>query len=366
MTLPRQIASASAALVLAAALGSSVPARAFHSGGVGNCGGCHTLHISSMGLATFDRPHPADVCLNCHQTGTGNTWGLDPALPGPQYGGGPFVFLAEDNLGDGPADGIVPGHAAGHNVVSLANGTVADPRHGTGPGGSFPSSALACTSCHDPHGKGATFRLLRGAGTVISNGQSYPFTNAAPQGEGASLEQPESPTNHSAYRAGVSDWCANCHASYLDNHGSASGSPFRHPVNVPIGATVAATYNAYQGTGQPGGAGLGASIPEVALESATATPSGSGMVDASARITCLSCHRAHASSAPAAGRWDFHITTWAEEGVKSGSFRLPNPYPAAGLAQRQLCDKCHGDGTTPSGAPPPAPAPMLSPPVPSP
>jgi hypothetical protein len=58
---------------------------------------------------------------------------------------------------------------------------------------------------------------------------------------------------------------------------------------------------------------------------------------------CLSCHRAHASSGPYSGRWDFNITTWAEEGAISGSYAIENPYEASsGTQQRRLCEKCHG------------------------
>ena len=52
----------------------------------------------------------------------------------------------------------------------------------------------------------------------------------------------------------------------------------------------------------------------------------------------LSCHRAHATSAPDAGRWDFSVTGLAEDGIESGSYALPNPYDGN---QRSLCNKCH-------------------------
>jgi hypothetical protein len=53
----------------------------------------------------------------------------------------------------------------------------------------------------------------------------------------------------------------------------------------------------------------------------------------------MSCHRAHASSGPALGRWDFNVRYLSEDGAQSGSYPLPNPYP--GPDQRQLCVKCH-------------------------
>ena len=56
---------------------------------------------------------------------------------------------------------------------------------------------------------------------------------------------------------------------------------------------------------------------------------------------CASCHRAHASSAVSAGRWDFSVTFLFEDGDESGSYEIPNPYPAVGNSQRSLCNKCH-------------------------
>ena len=62
-------------------------------------------------------------------------------------------------------------------------------------------------------------------------------------------------------------------------------------------------------------------------------------------VSCVSCHRAHASSAPNALRWDPNITVWAEEGIASASYAIPNPYAStAGPLQETLCQKCHGSG----------------------
>ena len=78
-------------------------------------------------------------------------------------------------------------------------------------------------------------------------------------------------------------------------------------------------------------------------ESQSVTTTFTGPTPSDAEVTCLSCHRAHASSAPHAGRWDFNIATWADEGITSGSYRIPNPYETtSGNAQRGLCEKCHG------------------------
>jgi hypothetical protein len=72
-------------------------------------------------------------------------------------------------------------------------------------------------------------------------------------------------------------------------------------------------------------------------------------------VMCLSCHRAHATSAPGAGRWDFNVSLLAEDGVESGSYPIPDPYMSA--SQGTLCTKCHEGGPPSSeptlGLPPP-------------
>ncbi|MCU0229912.1 MAG: hypothetical protein MUC67_00900 [Acidobacteria bacterium] len=341
--------------VLAAAACAALagpPAAAFHSGGVGACGGCHTMHDSEQMFNPSNYllkgANATDICLNCHATTNGNSWGLSPVLPGPLFGGGQFVFLTEDNLNDGPGGAIpsnwIRGDAAGHNLVSQDYGASADPLHQFAPGGTYPSTALGCTSCHDPHGKFGHFRLLYGRDSQPSkaNGHVFQFTTDAPDAAGIELGPAgESETNHTAYRAGMSAWCGNCHGRY---HEEGSGSAFEHPVDAVLEPEMIQTYNAYRGTGFQDGLASTSYEPLVPYEASGMTTATTGPTPSTARVTCISCHRAHASSGPAAGRWDFKITQWSEEGVASGSYRIPNPYAeTAGGQQRALCAKCHGD-----------------------
>jgi cytochrome c553 len=177
----------------------------------------------------------------------------------------------------------------------------------------------------------------------------FEYSTPAPEAEGIPLSgPPESEGNHTAYRRGMSAWCGNCHGDY---HAGSDGSAFRHAVDTILGREMIALYNRYRGTGFLDGTGQEAYTPAVPLEFAESTTGFRGPVPSGARLTCLSCHRAHASSGPAAGRWDFSIETWSEEGRRSGSYPLPNPYETtAGPEQRALCGKCHGPGPD-SGAP---------------
>lgn len=302
------------------------------------------MHDADDGLIARDGTQPlllaasaTDVCLMCH--GPTGVFGLDPLRPPRELGGGNFVFLLENNLNDGADGQLLPlaGEAAGHSIVSLSRGTSVESRWDRAPGGTFPSHALGCTSCHDPHGN-ASFRLLRGTGPVP--GGDAPFLNPAPVADGLDVSDPavdETAVRHTAYRAGVSAWCANCHGLYHQEGGT---SLFEHPVDETLDAGRRQRYNAYDGDSDPmGGSYATAYLPEVPLEGPAASVTSTAGAGASDRFHCLTCHRAHASSAPAAGRWDFRVYRLAQDGVASGSYPLDSPY--AGVEQGQLCRKCH-------------------------
>ncbi len=336
------------------ALGVAViatPALAFHDAGVAHCNGCHTMHNSVDNPADDGTPNQfllresnsTDTCVRCHDTSYGNTWGASVAAPGKIVGGGQFVFLLEDNLNDGHAGGSrpIPGHQAGHNVISIDKNTTVDPVNGSAPGGTYVSANMHCTSCHDPHGQGGHFRLLYGQ-PYDSYAMGYPFAYNvdAPTAAGLSIfSGTESNSTHTAFQAGMSEWCGNCHGDF---HNTDYPNTLVHP-SGEVMADTAANYNMYEGTGTYTGDGTDAYLAVVPFEDASNTTTYVGAASAlNSKVMCLTCHRAHASSGPNAGRWDFNITIWEEEGVESGSWAIPNPYATtAGTHQRSLCNKCH-------------------------
>jgi hypothetical protein len=319
---------------------------AFHDEGVAHCNGCHTMHNSENGApvdanSLSGNPYllkdatPSDVCLGCHATRSGAVFSADVLTPAPEKGGGNFIFLLEDNINDGHngASNPIPGDAAGHNLNAPGFGLASDATIGSAPGGTFPASILGCSSCHDPHGN-SNFRMLYGAGGSIQDGL-YTFTNAAPDAEGISLYGTESNSSHTAYHGGMSGWCGNCHGDFHNN----VGTDMIHPTGVAIGATIANNYNLYNGTSDlTGGAQATAYLAQVPFEDPANTTTSTAGPAATSQVTCVTCHRAHATSAPNAGRWDFNVTGLDEDGVESGSYKLPNPYDAY---QRSLCNKCH-------------------------
>lgn len=323
----------------------------FHDGGVASCSSCHVMHNSQVssgggggsggGALLVDGP-PSDLCLNCHALEYGAVLSSDPLAPSLERGPGNFGFLRENNLNDGP-DGIsnpIGGDAAGHNLRAPGYGLSSDGTFSTSPGGSYPANNLKCTSCHDPHGN-TNYRMLRGSGM----GGMGAFFNPAPVAVGLNLELQtfESNSNHVAYISGMSLWCANCHADYLTNDHQIVGGNFEHPGDGTLGVEILPWYNNYYGTANPtGGNESTAYLAAVPFEDSANTTNRTAGPTVGSQIMCLSCHRAHASSSPHSGRWDFNVATLGQDGVVSGSYPIPNPY--LDPDQQSLCFKCHENG----------------------
>ncbi len=322
-------------------LGVPLTEAGVHEGGVGACSYCHVMHGRDLptqgggGLLVADSA--SDVCLLCHADTYGAVLGIDPLAPPPERGPGNFVFLLEDNLNDGPDGGTNPlgGDAAGHNIDAPGHGLSSDGTYLNSPGGSYPSSSLGCTSCHDPHGNG-NYRFLYGAGPVPP-GET--FQNPAPTAVGLPFDGPsESSSHHVAYLGGVSRWCGNCHSAYLNRHNRWMG--FKHLTDGSLSSKVIQRYDSYNGTADPaGGSTATAYLAEVPFQDLGEAVSATWGPGAGSRIMCLTCHRAHATSGPRSGRWDFNVDVLGQDGVMSGSYPLPNPYADPG--QEPLCRKCH-------------------------
>lgn len=318
-----------------------------HDGGVGACNQCHVMHADETGLIG-DNPllkgnNPSDLCLSCHATAFGAVLGMDPLAPPPEMGAGNFVFLLEDNLNDG-ADGLtnpISGDSAGHNLNAPGYGLSSDPTYVTSPGGTYSAAEMRCTSCHDPHGN-QNYRFLRGPATQEGSGGTFSYP--APNAEGLDIVAgaPETNANHVAYRGGMSMWCANCHLDFVTSRHQVI-STFRHSTDVPLKMGIINQYNVYNGTLDPtGGNQATAYLAAVPFEDLSNNTNSTAGPSAASRIFCLSCHRAHASSGPWSGRWDFNVETLGQDGLVSGSYPLPNPYPDPG--QEPLCKKCHRHG----------------------
>jgi predicted CXXCH cytochrome family protein len=339
-------------LLLTVAMALAGSAFAFHNRGVASCGGCHTMHNSQDG-ASIDLDHPSgnpwlliagspsDVCLSCHANSFGSVLGNNPLAPPPERGAGNFVFLLENNINDGTngATNPIPGAAAGHNINAPAHSLASDGTSPVSPGGTFPSNRMECTSCHDPHGN-QNFRLLYGPGPIM--GGLYSFTGGPLLADGIDLAAgAEANSNHTAYKSKVTDWCANCHGNFHEN---SNNTQFDHPAGKELGSGVVQQYDRYNGTSNPtGGTHATAYLAALPFEDASVTTTSTAGPSVLSKVMCLTCHRAHATSAPHAGRWDFNVSLLGNDGVISGSYPIPNPYNDP--AQKNLCYKCHVKGT---------------------
>ena len=289
-------------------LAAAVPCRAFHSGGIGDCGGCHDLHRvpGSEGVPAGGNPHfliaadAGSTCLKCHQTvGEKSPKGhlvvtADPDMPGglppiQLTPGGDFGWLKKSYRWDGEergGPGLSLGERHGHNIVAAGFQYASDPTLAEAPGGSYPSRELSCTSCHDPHGRyrrfadgsigneglpilssgsydnslsptmGASvgvYRLLGGKGYATLATQYLPFTYDPPAAVAPwdyNREEGNGDTRV-AYGSGMSEWCANCHPSLLGGGGGARIHPSAK--SVRLSAAVVANYNAYVASGNMAG-----------------------------------------------------------------------------------------------------------------
>ncbi len=360
----------SVVLAAASALLISVPAFAFHSGGVAECEGCHTMHNSEGGVAMKAstpqyQPGPyllqgndqSSACLNCHNSPdtapssyhiSTDASKLGPGLaPVEATPGGDFAWLKKSYaFSIRGAATTEDGDRHGHNIIASDYGYTQDKTLTAAPGGTYPASSLACSSCHDPHGKYRRFadgtqattglpifgsgsygtsaspiagvsavgvyRILGGVGyQPKSLAGSFAFANGAPDAVAPSTYNRLETTaqTHVAYGKGMSEYCANCHTAMLDNSYTSGMKGLVHPAGngAKLTAAIAGNYNAYVTSGimtntDPKKAysslvpfELGTADYTVLKPLAINTDTLDQSASTSANVSCLSCHRAHAS-----------------------------------------------------------------------
>ena len=417
-------------------------AYAFHSGGVAECGGCHSMHNPNLTYATdlLIGDGPSETCLECHgESGQSSyhvktpTADLGPGqAPYNETPGGDFGWLNKDYIFVvRNSTTYEMGHEFGHNVVAPAFDLDVDASNAAAPGGTFASAQLACNSCHDQHGQ---YRRLS-TGAVVRGGyfgQALPTAATAPivgsgsynnswtplagqavgvyrllWGAGASVDGVTfsgvplafAPSSYNrtevtiqtrvSYGVGAAasgyaswgNWCATCHP---DMHSSGN---YVHPVDQSMSALIP-VYNAYVSSGDLSGSFTGdhtnqgpflSLVPFVKNSGDIATVQGlAGFANNAARlagpadgdqVSCLSCHRAHATGFPWMLKWQMEgefitvATTLGASGVaiwpgtdngapaqfargrteaEQRRAYYDRPATTFGIYQRVLCNKCHG------------------------
>ena len=371
-------------------------ALAFHDGGVAHCDGCHTMHNSEDGQSIIEGgtvgtagdhltigADPSSTCLNCHAGSGSYHVFYDPAAD-PEGSinltpGGDFYWMTKtfNYTTHSPHTAKASNH--GHNIIAADYGLVQDDTILSAPGGSFPANDLHCSSCHDPHGKkvnktgpievsgsyGAdptlqvtgNYRLLGDIGYQPATGVT--FTQSPPIATAASLFGPgrdETDNSHTDYGQNMSEWCSNCHSGFL----AETSGDHRHPASnqSTLGDDdIFSNYNSYVATGNTTGTQATAYLALVPFERQTSDPTAllpSSTIgpNANSNVMCLTCHRAHASAFPNAGRWDFETEflvdshpqdtdVGASPGDQLASYYGRDVVSVFGPDQRSLCNKCH-------------------------
>ena len=349
------------AAILTLALGGL--AYAFHSGGVAECSGCHSMHAPKTGgsnlLIGTDQ---SSTCLTCHEQAglaTPSSYHVSTASadlpvgtpPKQRTPGGDFGWLKKTySFTVRSATTTEAGQTHGHNIVATDNGYLPDTDNTTAPGGTFSAANLGCQSCHDPHSqirrlndgtfvkggtRGAatapivasgsydnsgtpvagqafgTYRLLRGLNDAS---QGVTYTGVALAVAPSTYNQTEA-TNQVRVAYGATgintwgNWCATCHP------GMHSSGNYVHPVDEGLGSTLAANYNAYVKSGDLTGNSATAftSLVPFAENTGDLTVLAShaknnnsqlGGPGDSDKVMCLTCHRAHATGWPEMLRWN--------------------------------------------------------------
>jgi len=426
-------------VVLAAvsALLISAPAFAFHSGGVAECEGCHSMHnsfegapnvtgssvIGDSGPYLLKAQDQSGSCLNCHEhagdTGP-NSYHISTAVVDMPAGvpplqltpGGDFGWLKKSyTFSIRGTQTVDHGERHGHNVVAADFGYAADGTLAAAPGGTYDAAKLACSSCHDPHGRyrrdttgaisttglpifnsgsyltsnpptasGAVgvYRILGGIGYKPASYQAVTFNADPPAALAPGTYNASEATSQTlvAYGSNMSEWCANCHGAMLSNGYTSGMNGLAHPagndatLDKGYNGIIYDNYNKYVTSGKMTGGAATAYSTIVPFEFGTADYSvlkaktlATMGATATANVSCLSCHRAHASGFESMLRF-FYLNEFMTVADSSGNAMYDDsategkinygkttleqsqayygrPATAFGPYGRSQCNKCH-------------------------
>jgi len=261
------------ATVFALAFGK---AYAFHSGGVAECEGCHTMHNSVDGVSAMANENTgleygtvlqagpyllksstqSGACLNCHNAADSSPSSyhvstddskLGPGLaPVEMTPGGDFAWLKKSYtflLRGSPS--VDEGDNHGHNIIAPDYNYFQDKARATAPGGTYPAANLQCSSCHDPHGQ---YRRLAD-GSIARTGLPIFGSGSYPSGQGTAFPQAtqNGPTYPQANKSAAGVYRLLAGKNYLPKSVDGSTSPFTAD---PPAAVVPSSYNRSEATQQ--------------------------------------------------------------------------------------------------------------------
>jgi predicted CXXCH cytochrome family protein len=270
---------------------------------------------------------------------------------------------------------------------------VTDPMWGDGT--QVPASAnLTCTGCHDPHGS-SNYRLLKDAvngntvGGYINDDNPTPFVISAEVGyptvgwrkheNGAAQMAGYRPNYTTAqYRnngdaaKNISGWCAGCHEAYIVRNDVTAGTSYdygdfiennagtnlgvetfhRHPVNVSLVAGDPSGYvppAVVQTSWLRTAVAFDDQLPLEMRNNGDPAAFRAGTKTYEDYLGCLTCHRAHGSSADMTGWAEASLestngTDWYPERLAQPTEAGVNPNFTSALLRtdnRGVCERCH-------------------------
>lgn len=370
--------------------------------------------------------HPGDTAPSSYHVATADAdmpAGVPPIQRGP---GGDFGWVKKTyswTAHGTPTTESGDSHA--HNIISLDYGFAVDGTNATAPGGTYLSANLSCVSCHDMHGEyrrasdGNIYTPKDGKGPIVASGSTgtipvagttvgvyrllwglNPTTAGIPSYPGVPAAVSPGTYNRSevtyqtrvAYgikttggHAAWGAWCGTCHAGMLGGLSS-----HNHPVDQALGSTIGTgtgNYTMYVATGDMTGVFGGfqanqgpftslvpfmlaqtdyATLTTYSSKSAVGGLPLAGPASGD-QVSCLSCHRAHASGWKNMLRWNPDNTflteldsagnvTWPGTDVPGDNSGASMGRKKAEIAasyydrdarvfetgyQRSLCNKCH-------------------------
>jgi predicted CXXCH cytochrome family protein len=296
-------------------------ASAVHKSGSFACQKCHAMHgttswNSEANADLLRYTKGAEFCLQCHEEDSNND---DPVS------GETSPNVAKLSANGKPSTTIGAGGYFYGMTQMPSSGTpyTSDNAHDMDPTGPTPPVATAsitgmfwCTNCHDQHGVNNADGDKTGVSGTTPTGGSGTYTidtfRNLKRGD-TDIDGTETSMSDTAYKAGIADFCIQCHDSYVKSGGNHHRY---HPVEVGINTELGTLYYEFgmddtdNDTSQPIIKPQDPSGDDDPTN-ATATNRDGSNDD---QPTCLTCHYAHGGPYTDLLRWDYGNSsyTWSD------------------------------------------------------